>query len=110
MPKLIFKMTKDPHLSLWFFDILFFDSFLIMLSLGFVKQTTNFKPDISTEQNFQVDFELIGIEIIHAGQVFDGSRDDVIDFLAENDMHVQAKAGHDEFFAKNLKKQIKSEL
>jgi hypothetical protein len=58
----------------------------------------------------QVDFELIGIEIIHAGLVFDGSRDDVVNFLAENNLHVQAKAGHDEFFAKNIKTQVKSEL
>jgi hypothetical protein len=50
--------------------------------------------------SFQVSFELIGIEMVHVGEVFDGSRDDLVTFMEQNGYKFQAKAGHDEFFAK----------
>ena len=53
---------------------------------------------------FQVSFELIGIEMVHVGQVFDGSRDDLVTFMQKNGYKFQAKAGHDEFFAKDAQK------
>jgi hypothetical protein len=54
--------------------------------------------------SLQVSFELIGIEMVHMGQVFDGSRDDLITFMEQNGYKFQAKAGHDEFFAKVAQK------
>ena len=47
--------------------------------------------------------ELIGIEIVHAGQVFDGTRDDIVEFLQQNKFKIEGKAGHDEFFARDSK-------
>ena len=42
--------------------------------------------------------------MVHVGQVFDGSRDDLVTFMQENGYKFQAKAGHDEFFAKDAQK------
>jgi len=49
---------------------------------------------------FQVNFEVIGIETVHVGDVFDGSREDLIKLLENNSYKLHSKAGHDEFFVR----------
>ena len=53
--------------------------------------------------SFQVNFESIGIEVVHAGKVFDGGRNETVEFLARNDFEFEEKSGHDEIFVKRRK-------
>lgn len=51
-------------------------------------------------KNVKVDFEVIGIETAHVGDVFEGSREDLVNLMAKNGYILDSKAGHDEFFVK----------
>ena len=48
----------------------------------------------------QVNIRLLGIEVLHAGQVFDGDEDDISKLLDANGYKYVDKAGHDKFFLK----------
>ncbi len=57
---------------------------------------------LSNRWFLQVDLELIGLEIVHAGQVFEGDRGDIVQFLSTKGFKFQHKTGHDEFFVKDI--------
>ena len=58
--------------------------------------------------SFQVNFESIGIEVVHAGEVFAGGRNETVEFLARNDFEFEEKSGHDEIFVKRPKPKTKN--
>ena len=52
----------------------------------------------------KVDISLVGVEVQHAGKVFDGHETDISQLLIGHGYEFRQKAGHDSFFAK-MKKQ-----
>ena len=51
-----------------------------------------------------VDISVVGVEVEHAGKVFDGGEADISKLLIGNGYQFREKAGHDSFYVRNLKK------
>ena len=54
----------------------------------------------------KVDISLVGVEVQHAGKVFDGHETDISQLLIGHGYEFRQKAGHDSFFAR-MKQQEK---
>lgn len=50
-----------------------------------------------------VDISVVGVEVEHAGKVFDGREADISKLLIGNGYQFREKAGHDSFYVRNLK-------